>query len=658
MVQIVGFLSLLVAAAAVAFFARRILGAPVGWPRSIAVGMIMLSTLGTVLPGLGQQLGLTDSSGEVANPVLAGVLFSLVLAWAFLLSIAALVVLELIVPTGSVGSPLRLVRGLRERGRRTRRYIQVLAIATRHGLGGFLRRSRRATVTDGVEVSVPRALRGAMNEAGVTFIKAGQMLATRPDLLSPSYVRELATLQTSSTSVPWVELEPVLTATLGRPASDVFAEIDQRPLASASVGQVHAGVLHDGAPVVIKIQKPAARAQATADLDIVLRLARRLQSSTSWGRSLGVLGLAEGFAQSLTEELDYTIEADNMAAVASGGGTPAVRIPTVYPDLSGPSVLVMQQLSGIAVSEAAATLTTMPSERRTATADRLLGAVLQQVMITGVFHADLHPGNVLVDGDGTIGLLDFGSVGRLDDASRDALAMLLLAIERDSSVTAADALLDLLDPPAEGLDERLVEREIGQLMARFRVGTGRHRELFGQLFGLVRRHGFGVPPQIAGAFRTLAALEGTLRRLDPTLDLVASTRRQTVGLLAERTSPASVRSQVEAELLKLVPLLRRLPRRIGKVTESLGEGRLSVNVRLLADARDRGFLLSLTHQLIVAVLAAAATIGAILLLTASGGPRLTPALGLYALLGYSLLFIGCVLALRALVLVFRRSWSP
>ncbi len=658
MVQIVGFLSLLVAAAAVAFFARRILGAPIGWPRSIAVGMIMLSTLGTVLPDLGQQLGLTDSSGEVANPVLAGVLFSLILAWAFLLSIAALVVLELIVPTGSVGSPLRLARGLRERGRRTRRYIQVLAIATRHGLGGFLRRSRRATVTEGVEVSVPRALRGAMNEAGVTFIKAGQMLATRPDLLSPSYVRELATLQTSSASVPWVELEPVLTATLGRPVSDVFAEIDQRPLASASVGQVHAAVLHDGAPVVIKIQKPAARAQATADLDIVLRLARRLQSSTSWGRSLGVLGLAEGFAQSLTEELDYTIEADNMAAVASGEAMPAVRIPTVYPDLSGPSVLVMQQLSGIAVSEADATLTTMPSERRTATADRLLGAVLQQVMITGVFHADLHPGNVLVDADGTIGLLDFGSVGRLDDASRDAMAMLLLAIERDSSVTAADALLDLLDPPAEGLDERLVEREIGQLMARFRVGTGRHRELFGQLFGLVRRHGFGVPPQIAGAFRTLAALEGTLRRLDPTLDLVASTRRQTVGLLAERTSPASVRSQVEAELLKLVPLLRRLPRRIGKVTESLGEGRLSVNIRLLADARDRGFLLSLTHQLIVAVLAAAATIGAILLLTAPGGPRLTPALGLYALLGYGLLFIGCVLALRALVLVFRRSWSP
>jgi ubiquinone biosynthesis protein len=278
-------------------------------------------------------------------------------------------------------------------------------------------------------------------------------------------------------------------------------------------------------------------------------------------------------------------------------------------------------------------------------------------MVTGVFHADLHPGNVLVEANGSVGLLDFGSVGRLDDGSREAMAMLLLAIERDSSASAADALVDLLDPPPETLNERLLERDIGQLMARFRVGSQRHPELFGQLFGFVNRHGFGVPPQIAAAFRSLAALEGTLRRLDPQLDLVASTRRQAGDLLADRISPAVLRSQVETELLKLVPLLRRLPRRINTLTASLDEGRLSVNVRLLADSRDRSFLLSLTHQLIVAMLAAAATIAAILLLTAPGGPQLTANISFYAIVGYSLLFVGCVLALRALVLVFRRAWS-
>src|SRR5215211_5846351 len=655
MFELLSFLSLVVTAAVVAFFARRILGAPVGWPRSILVGMLMSSLLGSVLSRLSRTLGLASEAGEVDQPVLAGVLFALILAWAFLLSIAALVVLELIVPTGSIGSPRRLVRGLRMRWRRTKRYLQVLAIAARHGPGGFLRRSRGAAAVDARGASLPRALRQALNDAGVTFIKAGQMLATRPDLL-PSYVRELATLQTFSEPLPWSELEPVLAETLRRPPAEVFAEIDRRPLASASVGQVHAAIVRGGQRVVIKLQKPAARAQVTDDLDILLRLARRLQTSTTWGKSLGVMALAEGFADSLAEELDYTVEADNMAAVASASRAGELAIPQVYRDLSGPTVLVMERLAGAPVAEADELLARMPPERRAATGDRLLAAVLRQVMVAGVFHADLHPGNVLVDATGFLGLLDFGSVGRLDDGSREAMGMLLLAIERDSSLTAADALPDLLDAPANELDERSLEREIGQLMTRFRAGISRRPELFGQLFRLVSRHGFAVPPQIAAAFRTLAELEETLRRLHPELDLVESTRRQAAELLVERLRPDNVRSQVESELLKLIPVLRRLPRRINKLSESLEAGRLSVNVRLIADDRDRNFLLGLTDQIIVAMLAAAATIAAILLITAPSGPLLTPNIGLYPILGYSLLFIGCVLALRALVLIFRRSW--
>jgi ubiquinone biosynthesis protein len=219
-------------------------------------------------------------------------------------------------------------------------------------------------------------------------------------------------------------------------------------------------------------------------------------------------------------------------------------------------------------------------------------------------------------------------------------------------------LLDLLDAPVDEFDERSLEPEIGQLMTRFRSGTAHHPELFGQLFRLVSRHGLAVPPQVAAGFRTLAELEGTLRRLDPDLDLVVATRRQAGDLLAERLSPETVRGQLESELLKLVPLLRRLPRRINKLSESLEDGRLSVNVRLLADSRDRTFLLGLADQVIVSVLAAAATIAAILLITAPTGPLLAPNIGLYPILGYCLLFVGCVLALRALVLIFRRSWSP
>jgi ubiquinone biosynthesis protein len=658
MIGIVSFLSLLVTALVVAFFARRILGAPVGWPRSVLVGLIMVSLLGNMLPGLAQTIGLVDASGRVSQPALAGVMLGLIVAWAFFLSIAALVVLELIVPTGSVRSPMHALRELRQRLRRSRRYLEVLTIAARHGLGGFLRRSRRPTPTLPHESLVPRALRLALNDAGVTFIKFGQMLSTRPDLMPAAYIRELSMLQMSSAPLEWAQIEPELRASLGSRLSESFAEIDPEPLATASVGQVHAGVLVTGKPVVIKIQKRSARAQVTADIDIVQRLARRLDTSTAWGRSVGVLELADGFTHSLLEELDYTIEADNMAAVAAAGDAQQVAIPHVYADLSSATVLVMQRLSGRTVGAASDIIAAMPIEVRASAADKLLGAVLRQIMVEGVFHADLHPGNVLVDAGGQLGLLDFGSVGRLDNGSREALAMLMMAIDRDSSLAATDALLDLLDPPAEGLNERLLERDVGQLMARFRSGGVRHPELFGQLFGLVSRHRLGVPPQIAAAFRTLAALEGTLRLLDPSIDLVASTRRQTDELLSQQLTPGGLRKQLDSELLNLVPLLRRLPRRLNKISEGLEQGQLSLNVRVLADPGDRGFLLSLTHQVIVAVLAAAATVAAIVLLTATGGPRLAPGISWYSILGYCLLFVGCVLALRALVLVFRRPWAP
>jgi ubiquinone biosynthesis protein len=182
--------------------------------------------------------------------------------------------------------------------------------------------------------------------------------------------------------------------------------------------------------------------------------------------------------------------------------------------------------------------------------------------------------------------------------------------------------------------------------------------MFGRLFGLVHRYGFGVPPQVAAAFRTLASLGGTLTGIDPELDLVASIRRQAGTLMTQLSGPTAIRTEIENELIALLPMLRRLPRRIDKLTSGLEQGTVSLNVRLLADRRDRDFVLGTVHQLVIAVLASAATVAAILLQIAPGSPELGAGIGLYPVLGFCLLFVGCVLALRSLVLVFRRSWSP
>ncbi len=652
---------LILLGAGFAFVARRVLGAPVGWPRSIIIGMILFSSVGGTIPWVVQQTGIRTTETTTTGVVVAVTVLLLVLAWAFFVSIAVLVVLELIVPTGTLGTPWGWVRTIRDRNRRTRRYLQVLGIATRNGLGSFLSSSTTGgsrTTRGGNTSSTARALRNALNEGGVTFIKIGQILSSRPDVVGPVFAAELSHLQASSTPVPWPQLEPVLSASQSRPLSEIFAEVNPEPLAVASVAQVHTATLITGESVVVKIQKPKAQAQVTADLDIVMRLARRLETSTQWGRNLGVVGMADGFASSLREELDYRIEVDNTQAVAASDPDSELRIPHVYEELSTSSVLVIERLSGIPLGSASERLEALTTEKRAFLADQLLGGVLRQIMVGGVFHADLHPGNVLLSPDAELQLLDFGSVGRLDDAARGALTTLVLSIDRGSSLGATDALMDLMDPPAMPVDDRLLEREIGQLLVRFRGGTRSTGGMFAQLFNLVNRWGFGVPPQIAAVFRTLASLEGSLRLLDPSFNLVVSARRHGEAFFADSMSPSSIREQVEAELVGLVPVIRRIPRRLDKITADLEKGRLAVNVRVLNDPADRGFLLGLTHQLVVALLASAITVAAIVLLTAQGGPMLTATIGFYDLLGFIFLFVGSVLGLRALILVFGHKWTP
>ncbi|MFC7620607.1 ABC1 kinase family protein [Microlunatus sp. GCM10028923] len=662
MVEILGIASLIAMAALVAYIARRVLGVPIGWPRSILVGLIMVGSLGTTLPWIAFQSGLFEQNDD-RIPLGLLLIFVLVLAWAFFLAIAVLVVAELIIPTGTIPTPWRVLRSTRERFRRFRRYVQVIAIAVRHGLGGFLRPRARDRVTglaaETRTASVARSLRRALNDAGVTFIKIGQMLSARPDLVPDVFVRELSQLQSSTTALPWPAIRPVIEASLGRPIDEVFAEIDPEPLAAASVAQVHTAVLITGESVVVKVQRPGARDQVTADLDIVGRLADRLERATGWARELGVRRLAEGFAASLREELDYRVEADNMIGVAAATRPESeVVIPRVFPEYSGETILVQERLTGTPIGNSTETLAGLTTEDRSAAAQRLLGAVLDQIMLSGVFHADLHPGNVVIDEDGRIGLLDFGSVGRLDDHSRDALGLLLLAVDRNNSIAATDALVEILERPTVPLDEKAMEREVGQLIVRYRSGTTTTGGMFGNIFGLVRRYGFAIPGQVAAAFRALAALEGTCRLIDPKLDLVKIARNHGGEIFAAAANPDTIRQQLDSELLNLLPLLRRLPRRVNKISEDLERGRLSVNLRLLSDEGDRNFLLGLAHQVIVAVLASAATLAAIIMITATGGPNLPgTTIQVFPVIGACLLFVGFVLALRSLVLIFRRSWS-
>jgi ubiquinone biosynthesis protein len=580
--------------------------------------------------------------------VILGVTIALVVGMVFL------VVAEALVPSGSVPGLVYVLRGMRRRMGRARRYWQISGILVRRGLMPYVRGGRRSELsTSEGRARLARSVRLAMEDGGVTFVKLGQVLSTRRDLLPAEFISELSRLQDDAAEVPWPRIEQVLRSELGAEAGELFASFDREPIAAASIAQVHAATLPSGARVVVKVRRPDVSQIVDRDLDIAGRLAARLERSTSWGRAVGTAGLAAGFAAALREELDLRVEARNMTSVAAAPGSRGhggIAIPVPYQPLCTGLVLVMERFDGrpLAAIDAGT-----PADVRAALARSLLDCLLREVMLEGTFHADPHPGNVLLLADGRLGLLDFGSVGRIDQGLRSALQRLLLALDRGDPAGLADALLEVVERPEE-LDELRLERMLGRFLARHvAAGITPDVTMFTDLFRIVSDHGLAVPPEIAAVFRALATMEGTLTQLAPGFDIVAEARRFAGQQLAGQFRPDTLRTTAADELVALLPLLRRLPRRIDRIGGALEAGRLSVNVRLLADEGDRRIVTGLLYLVLTTFLAATSGIMAVLMLGLRGGPTITSRVSLFQFLGYCLLVISAILALRVLALVFR-----
>jgi ubiquinone biosynthesis protein len=605
-------------------------------------GQALTSTIFTALAS-GWHLGAHERP-----PAYGVVLGFAALSWAcgLLLAMAILVTWQAFIPAGTVPPPAAWPRSLRSRAARSRRYWQIVRIFTRCGVGPMLARGPRSA-------SLARSLSEALDRSGVVFIKFGQVLSTRRDLLPPEFITELGRLQDRVSPLPWDQIELVLEDELG--GTDMFAGIDPEPLASASIAQVHAATLRTGERVVVKVLRPGVTHLAERDLDIIARLARRTEARAAWARAIGVVALAESFAVALREELDFRVEAANLTAVGaaraeadSGPDRAGVVIPRSYHDLSTRRVLVMERLDGEALSKA------NPAGRdREQLARTLLDFVLRQIVIDGIFHADPHPGNIMLLADGRLGLIDFGAVGRLDSGLRAALQRLLLALNRRDPVALTDALLEVTARP-DDLDEQALERSVGALLVRH-LATGRQPDatLFVELFRLVTRHELAVPPEFAATFRALSTLEGGLTLLAPRFDIVAEAERFGQAQLAERLGPASLKEVAAEEVVALLPMLRRLPRRVDRIAAAVEGGRLNVNVRVLADERDRKVITGWVQLGVLTILAATAGFMAVALLALKCGPAMTPAIGLYQFLGYCLLVICALLALRVLAAVFR-----
>src|SRR5215469_14100177 len=625
---------------------RRLIGMTLSPVRTVIAALIAFFAASPIIAAMA---GASVSSKHPG--ILPGLWFVFLgVVIALLVGMLFLVVSEALVPSGSLPGPLHAMRGMRL-ATRARRYWQIGRILARHGLIPYLRGGRRSELaTAEGRARLARSLRLALEDGGVTFVKLGQVLSTRRDLLPPEFITELSRLQDDASKVPWPDVSQVLEESLGGPVTEKFARFDQEPTAAASIAQVHTAMLPSGDQVVVKVRRPDVMGVIGSDLDIVQRLAVRLQRRTRWGRSVGAVDLAQGFAAALREELDLRIEARNMTAVAAAPRYGGLRVPAAYQPYCSKQVLVMQYLDGRPLLSAAAGL---PAESRAALARDLLDNLLGQVMLGGVFHADLHPGNILLLSDGRLGLLDWGSVGRIDAGLRGALQRLLLALDSGDAIMLKDALLDVVYRP-EQLDEPRLERALGRFLARYvAAGITPDVRMFTDLFRIAADYGLAVSPEIAAVFRALATMEGTLAQLAPGFDIVSEARRFGENQLAAQLSPDVIKKSAADELATLMPMLRRLPRRIDRIGDALEHGRLSVSVRVLADPSDRRYLTGLVHRILLAFLGAAAGIIAVLMIGLRGGPALTKTVSLYSFFGYCLLVIAAILTMRVLVQVFR-----
>ncbi|CAM5416466.1 AarF/UbiB family protein [Streptomyces hirsutus] len=621
-----------------ALIARRLLGMETGGLRLVAAALVGATVSGTLV---GTQL---------QNPERGPALLPLMLGVGLLSAMVCLVLLDLLAPERRVRLLAR-IRAVRGRLARTRRYSEILAVVGRHGLGPYLTgRARNGGGTRHEHLAAE--LREALQAGGTTFVKLGQLMSTRRDLLPEPYVVELSRLQDRVPPAPWPKVEAVLLESLGAPPQEVFAEFDREPLAAASVAQVHAAVLHDGTRVIVKVRRPGIDAAVDRDLDIVGRLARTLEQRTDWGRSLGLTALADGFAVALREELDFRVEARNLTVVrraAEARHDGGVTLPVTCDELSGERVLVMTRIDGVPLGQARPD----SPEHGAKLARTLLTALLDQIMYDGVFHADPHPGNILLMPDGSPALLDFGSVGRLDGGLRSAMVGLFLAVDRGDPAALRDALLEVTERP-EDVDEQRLQRALGQFSGRH-LGRGSTPDvrMFTDLFRLVADFRLAVPPEIAAVFRALATLEGTLGRVSAGFDVLAASRSYAQARFTRQLEPETVRDAARDELLALLPVLRRLPRRLDRITGALEEGRLGVNVRLLADARDRRVIGELLSRVLLAGLGIFFGVLGVQLLGTEGGPEVTADLSLYAVIGSHLLVLSAAVVLRTVYALTR-----
>lgn len=427
--------------------------------------------------------------------------------------------------------------------------------------------------------ATPEHVRLALEELGPTFIKLGQLLSTRPDLMPPAYAAELAKLQDDAPAVPVEEIREAIRQELGAEPEELFSRFDAEPLAAASIGQAHTAQLHDGTEVVVKVRRPGVVARVDEDLDILHNLAATASRRWEAARGYDLPGVAQEFAASLRRELDYLEEGRSAERFAENFAATDVHIPKVFWDTTTSRVLTLERVVGIKIDDLPALDAAGIDRKRLAR--RGADTVLKMIFIDRFFHADPHPGNMFVQADGELALIDFGMVGEVDEALHGRLTDFLIAFTQGDPDGLASSLIEL-SVGRDAVDEAALRGSLVPFVALYHgrpLGEIKMGDLITQLFTLLREHHLRLPSAMAALFRVLVMAEGMGVRLDPAFDLQEVLVPYTERLMREQMSLAAVARRLAVSSLDTGRLMLELPGGLRRLLKTLDSTGVEVHLR-------------------------------------------------------------------------------
>jgi ubiquinone biosynthesis protein len=429
-------------------------------------------------------------------------------------------------------------------------------------------------------VSTAERVRLALQDLGPSFIKLGQIVSTRPDVLPPDVVLELKKLQDNVPPVPFEDIKKAVEASLGTPLAETFASFDETPLAAASIGQVHRAVLAtpEGAKeVVVKVQRPGVGSTVARDLELLHIMAAAVERAIPETKIYSPVGLVRQFDRSITSELDFLVEADNAERFAKNfEGHPRVRFPKVYRQVSSKHVLVLEYFDGLKIDAAVAAGANAKS-----IANASVALVVKMIFEDGFFHADPHPGNIIIMGppeEPVIGLIDVGMVGRLSPELRDRTVDMMVAAVRKDSVAVADALY-AIGRPTRKVDMREYRAEVSVLAEKYLGKPLKDIDLSAMIRDLVQgslKFGIEIPTDFMLVGKTLMTIEGIGKQIDPELDIYGTATPLFYDLLRARYSPQRIGNELWRGIEQISRAGYDMPMQLREVLDDLRLGRLSV----------------------------------------------------------------------------------